>query len=180
MSRIGKQKITIPSGVTITLNDETRIITVKGSKGELTQALHHLVSIVIDNNEVSFLVKNELDTQERALWGTTRALVANMVKGVTEGFKQSLELNGVGYRMELAKNLTLHIGFSHPVVVDIPEKIKLTLNKNVLEGESTDKQLIGDFFTTVHNLKPCEPYKHKGFKFPGRFYPKKEGKKGSK
>jgi len=180
MSRIGKQKITIPSGVTVDFNNQTRVCVVKGSRGELTEIIHPLVSLTIENNEITFGVKNEEEKTERALWGTIRANVANMVKGVTEGYKKSLELNGVGYKMELAKDLTLYLGFSHSVVVKIPSGVALTLNKNVLEGESSDKQLIGDFFTNIHNLKACEPYKHKGFKFPGRHYPKKEGKKGSK
>jgi len=180
MSRIGKQLVTIPSGVTVNYDSTTRLITVKGLKGELSEKIHPLVSVEVSSSDIQFLVANPENKVERALWGTMRANVANMVVGVTEGYKKTLELNGVGYRMELGKDLVLHLGFSHPVTVIIPDSIKLTLNKNILEGESIDKQAIGDFFTNVHNLKPCEPYKHKGFKFPGRFYPKKEGKKGTK
>jgi len=101
-----------------------------------------------------------------------------MVQGVATGYNKELELNGVGFRMELGKQLILYIGYSHPVNVDIPDDIKLTLEKNVLKGTSIDKQSLGNFFSYVHNLKPCDVYKQKGFKFPGRFYRKKVGKKG--
>jgi len=180
MSRIGKQAVTIPSGVTVHYDSTTRLLTVKGSKGELSQTIHSLVAIEVSNTEIQFSVADPENKVQRALWGTMRANAANMVQGVSQGFTKKLELNGVGYRMELGKELVLHIGFSHPVTVIIPETIKLTLNKNVLEGESADKQALGDFFTTVHDMKPCEPYKQKGFQFPGRYYPKKEGKKGTK
>jgi large subunit ribosomal protein L6 len=104
-----------------------------------------------------------------------------MVIGVSTGFTKELELNGVGYKMELSgQTLTVYIGFSHPVKLDIHPAIKLSLNKNLLSGTSYDKQLLNNFFGNLHEMKPCDPYKHKGFKFPGRFYIKKVGKKGGK
>ena len=95
-----------------------------------------------------------------------------------EFIEKEVELNGVGFRMELAKDLTCFLGFSHPVVLPIPSQISLNLEKNVLKGKSIDKQLLGNFFSNLHNIKPCDVYKQKGFKFPGRFYRKKVGKKG--
>lgn len=177
MSRIGKSPVIIPSGVTISYDDSARVLSVKGQLGELVLTIHPLVSLEITEAEVKVLIEDPTNKLQRSLWGTTRALINNLVQGVTQGFKKELELNGVGYRMELGTELTLHIGFSHPVKVVIPSSIKLNLEKNLLTGTSPDKQALGNFFSYIHNLKPCDPYKHKGFKYPGRFYVKKVGKK---
>ncbi len=179
MSRIGKKIITIPNNVTFNFDEINRVVLVRGPRGELKlEKINTVISFSEEDKILSVKIKDENNSSQKAVWGTTRAIVSNLIEGVTNGFKKELELNGVGYKMELAEKLTLHIGFSHPVVVDIPTGVKLTLNKNVLSGECNDKHLIGDFFTNVHNMKPCEVYKHKGFKFPGRVYRKKVGKKG--
>lgn len=179
MSRIGKKIITIPNSVTFNFDEINRVVLVRGPLGELKlDKISKVISFAEQDNILSVKILDETNSLQKAVWGTTRALVSNLIEGVTTGFKKELELNGVGYKMELNTNLTLYIGFSHPVVLDIPTGIKLSLNKNVLSGESIDKHLIGDFFTNVHNMKPCEVYKHKGFKFPGRVYRKKVGKKG--
>jgi large subunit ribosomal protein L6 len=175
MSRVGKKIITIPQGVEV--KAENNQIIVKGPNGELSIAVKPFVSIDIKDGVLQVSVDNEKDKTQKAIWGTTRALIANNITGVTEKFKKEVELNGVGFRMELKDKLILHIGYSHPVEVEIPSNITLALNKNVLSGESIDKQSIGDFFTMIHDMKPCDVYKQKGFKFPGRFYPKKVGKK---
>jgi large subunit ribosomal protein L6 len=177
MSRIGKKPIVIPSDVVIDLNKSTHAIAVTGKLGTLKTTTHPDVIVDIVENNILVSVINPNNQKQNSLWGTSQAIIANMVQGVTEGYTKSLELNGVGYKMELADILTLYIGFSHPVKVTIPKEIKLTLNKNLLSGTSTDKQLIGDFFATVFKMKPCDVYKHKGFKFPGAFYRKKVGKK---
>ena len=177
MSRIGKLPVELPNGVTAQWDASARILTVKGPKGELKQEVHALVSLDIQDNQIVVTVEKPDLKFQRALWGTFRALIFNMVVGVTEGFTKSLELNGVGFKMELGSELTLHVGYSHPVKVTIPSEIKLQLNKNVLSGTSIDKQILGDFFTKVHNIRPCDVYKHKGFKFPGRYYRKKVAKK---
>lgn len=178
MSRIGKKIITIPSNVQVKFAEN--ILTAKGPKGELSMKVPPVVKLNQNGSEISFEVENENNKFSRALWGTTRANANNIITGVSEGFSKTLELNGVGYKMELGSKLTLYIGFSHTVVVEIPESIKLELVKNTLSGTSCDKQKIGDFFTNIHDMKPCDVYKHKGFKFPDRFYRKKVGKKGKK
>jgi large subunit ribosomal protein L6 len=179
MSRIGKKIITIPTNVTFNFDEINRVVLVRGPLGELKlEKINKVISFSEQDKVLSVKIADENNSSQKAIWGTTRALVSNLIEGVTNGFKKELELNGVGYKMELNNKLTLFIGFSHPVVLDIPAGIKLSLNKNILSGESTDKHLIGDFFTNVHNMKPCEVYKHKGFKFPGRIYRKKVGKKG--
>lgn len=178
MSRVGKQPITIPSGVNVNFDTNTRNFDVSGPLGKLSFVVSKLVSLNTEPSLLTLSVENPEDKFDKAIWGTTRAIIQNLVEGVTVGFSKQVELNGVGYRMELASDLTLFIGFSHPVKVQIPKEISLTLEKNVLKGKSLDKQLIGNFFSTIHNTKPCDVYKQKGFKFPDRFYPKKIGKKG--
>lgn len=175
MSRVGKKIITVPSDVQVNL--ENNIVTVKGPKGELSLDVKPFISLDIADGQLQVKVENESDKVQKAIWGTTRALIANNITGVTDMFKQEISLHGVGFRMELKDKLILHIGFSHPVEVEIPSDVKLTLEKNVLKGESISKQSLGHFFTMVHDMKPCDVYKQKGFRFPGRFYPKKVGKK---
>lgn len=177
MSRVGKKPIQLPNGVQATVNQQTHVLEVKGPLGTLTHTLPSFVNLQVEDAVIQISVNKENDKFQRAIWGTTRAIVANLVQGVSSGFSKEMELNGVGYRMELGNELTLHIGFSHPVKVVIPSLIKLNLQKNLLSGQSIDKQLLGDFFTSIHDMKPCDPYKQKGFKFPGRHYRKKVGKK---
>lgn len=180
MSRIGKKIMEIPNGVTVEFNKDTGETKVKGPLGELSETLLPYVDLKIKDNVATVTVEKETEKTQRAMWGTSRALIANMVEGVTQGFKKELELNGVGFKMELGKDLILYVGFSHPITISIPDSIKLQLDKNVLTGESIDKQLIGDFFMKIHNIKSCDPYKQKGFKIPGRYYQKKVGKKAAK
>jgi large subunit ribosomal protein L6 len=179
MSRVGKKIISTDKNVDIKVSDN--LVTVKGPKGSLSITVLPFVTVGLDNNIVSVSVENSKEKFQRAIWGTTRALISNMIVGVTDGFKKEVELNGVGYKLELVgQKLTAYIGFSHPVVLVVPDPIKLELNKNVLSGVSIDKQLLNNFFGNLHEMKPCDPYKQKGFKFPGRFYIKKVGKKGGK
>jgi large subunit ribosomal protein L6 len=177
MSRIGKKPITLPSGVTLDFDRANNLVTVSGPLGKLSQKIQPFIGIEIENGEVIVSVKEENTKYQRAIWGTTRAVVQNLVQGVSTGFTKEVELNGVGYKMELGNQLVLYIGFSHPVKIDIPTSIKLSLNKNLLSGQSIDKHLLGDFFMSLHNMKPCDVYKQKGFKFPGKVYRKKVGKK---
>lgn len=178
MSRVGKNPVIIPQGVTVEFDPATKLVSAKGKLGELSVRLNDLVTVKVQDSKVLVEVGKPESRFEKAIWGTSRALIQNLVTGVSEGYQNELELNGVGYRMELTDKLVLYIGFSHPVTVEIPEGITLKLEKNVLKGSSTDKQKLGNFFSNIHNLKPCDVYKHKGFKFPGRFYRKKVGKKG--
>jgi large subunit ribosomal protein L6 len=179
MSRIGKKIITVPAGVTVDYVQP--VFKAKGPKGELSMNVPPAIKLNLEGDQITFEINDHRNKIASALWGTTRANANNIVVGVSEGFKKTLELNGVGYKMDLqGDKLTLNIGFSHQVVVAVPTAIKLELVKNTLTGTSPDKQLIGDFFTNIHNMKPCDVYKHKGFKFPERFYRKKVGKKGKK
>ena len=178
MSRIGKKIIAIPVGVSVQFDPKTNIIKVKGPLGELSCPVLPFVILKIEPTEIQLEIQNPQEKKQKAMWGTTRALIANLVEGVTKGFEKQLELNGVGYKMELVgQNLTLYIGFSHTVKINVPSGIKLTLNKNLLSGTCNDKQQIGNFFAHIFKLKPCDVYKHKGFKFPGVFYRKKVVKK---
>lgn len=178
MSRVGKNPVILTSGVTATYDDAQKNLVVKGPLGELDFKISSFINLEITPSEIVVTVNNPEEKMERALWGTVRAIIQNMVTGVSAGFEKEVELNGVGFRMELANNLTCYLGFSHPVILDIPSQISLNLEKNVLKGKSIDKQLLGNFFSNLHNIKPCDVYKQKGFKFPGRFYRKKVGKKG--
>ena len=175
MSRIGKKIIIIPTGTVVTVDGN--VLSVKGPKGQLSMNMPLCIKAIIEGSQIHFEIADTNVKNTPALWGTTRANANNLIMGVSEGFSRTLELNGVGYKMELGNKLTLFIGFSHTVVLEIPALIKLELVKNVLTGTSCDKQLLGDYFTNIHNMKPCEPYKHKGFKFPERFYRKKVTKK---
>ena len=178
MSRIGKKVIVLPSATTLQFDPITRILIVKGALGELQKQIHPCITINQDGDNITLTVNKENDRLERAIWGTTRAIISNLLIGVSTGFSRQVELNGVGFKMELVSDkLTIYIGFSHPVIVPLPSAIKLTLNKNQLSGTSIDNELIGNFFSNIHNLKPADVYKHKGFKFADRFYPKKVVKK---
>lgn len=175
MSRIGKKPVSIPEKAEVTLS--ANVLTVKGPKGSLTLAHHYEVAIKIENGHV-IVEKTGVTKRAQALWGTTAKLIENMLIGVTVGFTKQLELNGVGYRMNLAgKKLTLAIGFSHPVVVELPERIEAKIENNVLTLTSIDKQLLGEFAAYVRKQKPVEPYKGKGFRYVGEQVRKKEGKK---
>lgn len=175
MSRIGKKPISIPEKVEA--NITANIVTVKGPKGTLSLTHHYEVALKQDGQQI-LVEKVGVTKRAQALWGTTAKLINNMIVGVTEGFTKQLELNGVGYRMNLAgKKLTLALGFSHPVEVILPEKIEAKIENNVLTLSSIDKQLLGEFAAYVRKQKPVEPYKGKGFRYVGEQVRRKEGKK---
>ncbi len=179
MSRVGKKLIPINS--TITFKKEGNTVTISGKNGSLYADFLDFVNIEHTATEIAISVNEPENKFQRANWGTARAIISNMVTGVETGFTKELELNGVGFKMELVgQNLTLFVGFSHTVKLIAPDAIKLTVVKNLLTGTSYDKQMLNNFFGNIHEMKPCDPYKHKGFKFPGRFYIKKVGKKGGK
>lgn len=177
MSRIGVKPITIPEGVTVDVAGN--VVKVKGAKGELSMELHNTVSASVADGAIT--VKNNNNSKiSRAMWGTTSRLIENMVSGVSQGFEKKLELNGVGYRMALkGKQIDLALGFSHPVVVDIPEGITVEINKMSLIITGIDKQAVGQFAANIRALKPVEPYKGKGFKYEDEIVQRKEGKKAA-
>jgi large subunit ribosomal protein L6 len=177
MSRIGKMPIVIPAGVDVTIDGST--VTVKGPKGSLTRTVHKNITVAMDGSIINVTRPND-NKENRALHGLTRSLVANMVTGVSEGFKKDLEVNGVGFRaMKQGTDLVLNIGYSHQVIVPEIEGITVevpTPNKVVILGP--DKQKVGQFAADVRKKRPPEPYKGKGIKYATETIRRKEGKAG--
>jgi large subunit ribosomal protein L6 len=176
MSRIGKKAVAIPSGVTANVEGQT--VQVKGPKGTLQVVLHDDVAATLDKSEIR--VDPRVDTKRAAaMWGTYRALVANLVTGVTKGFEQRLEITGVGYRAAVqGKNLQLQLGYSHDIVYPIPEGIAVTTPRPtevVVSG--IDRQRVGQVAAEIRAFRPPEPYKGKGVKYAGEYIFRKEGKK---
>jgi large subunit ribosomal protein L6 len=178
MSRVGKQHIEIPTGTTATLSGN--VFSVKGPKGNLSREFNTaLVEIVVAEKEITFNPKGE-DKFARSLWGTTASHVKNMVEGVNNGYAKKLILEGVGFKSDVAgKNLNLALGFSHPVVVAIPEGLTVTAEKNNITVSGIDKELVGQFTAKVRSLKKPEPYKGKGFRYDGEVIRRKQGKKSA-
>ena len=175
MSRIGKKPIEIKDGAKIEVKDG--IASVTGPKGNLVFKFSPEMEIKISEKEVSIIKKGN-SNNAGALWGTTARIIENIIKGVTEGYQKQLELNGVGFRMALqGKKINMALGFSHPVVVDIPEEIEVKIENNVLTVSGIDKQKVGQFAASIKALKKVEPYKGKGFKYVGEIVRRKEGKK---
>ena len=176
MSRVGNSPVSIPDGVSLSINSD--VITVKGSNGELQKKIPSSVDVSFDNNVVKLSIKNS-DNQSRSHWGTTRAHIANMVKGVSTGFSKNLEINGVGYRATMQGNkLQLNLGFSHPVEMLVPEGLKVSVDGNTkINVSGADKELIGMFAAEIRSKRPPEPFKGKGVKYSDEYIVRKEGKK---
>jgi large subunit ribosomal protein L6 len=184
MSRIGKKPVTIPSGVTITVNNDN-IVTVKGPKGELKQTVDRDITIEVKDGTVE--VSRPTDQiRHRAMHGLYRSLIGNMVTGVTEGYKKQLELVGVGFKAANQGNLLdLALGYSHNIVFEIPKELKVTTSQEkgqnpMIHFESIDKQLIGQVCAKIRSLRKPEPYKGKGVKFAGEVLRRKAGKAAGK
>ena len=179
MSRIGKLPIAIPAGVTVTHKDD--VVTVKGPKGELSQYVNPLITVTINPGEV-IVSRSSDEKQERAFHGLYRALINNMVVGVSEGYKKELELVGVGFRVSNTGNvMELALGFTHPIFMVLPPEIKVETkterNKNpLITLESCDKQLLGAVCAKIRSFRKPEPYKGKGVKFVGEVIRGKSGK----
>ena len=181
MSRIGKKPIAIPAGVDVKINGSE--VTVKGPKGELKNTFNADIGIAMENNEV-IVTRPSDDKEHRALHGLTRTLIANMVEGVSNGYKKELEVNGVGYRAQKqGKNLVMNLGYSHQVIMPEVDGITVEVpNNNSIIISGADKQKVGQFAAEVREKRPPEPYKGKGIKYVGEYIRRKEGKaaKGSK
>ena len=180
MSRIGNKLINIPAGVTVAVA-EGNLVTVKGPKGELTAKFNSELTISVEGTAV--VVKRPNDTKEiKTIHGTTRALLNNMVVGVSEGFKKTLEINGVGYRAQMqGKKLIVSAGYSHNVEMDVPEGLKVELPKNtqiIISG--IDKKVVGQFAAEIRDIRKPEPYKGKGIKYDYEVIRRKEGKTAKK
>lgn len=177
MSRLAKQAIQIPAKAEVSVADNT--IAVKGPKGTLSKPTHRLVKIAVGAEGVQVSVANE-SLEARALVGTYASHVKNMLKGVTEGYTKKLLVEGVGYKWDVqGKNLNLALGFSHPVVVAIPEGLTLKADKGTLTIEGHDKEAVGQFAANIRALKKPEPYKGKGIRYDGEVIRRKQGKKAA-
>ena len=177
MSRIGRKPVAIPSGVTVEV--KSGVVHVKGPKGELSYTLLPQVTVTVEGNDV--IVARQSETKEiRARHGLTRALVANMAKGVSEGYQKELEIIGVGYKAALkGKILQLQLGYSHPIDYEIPKDIEIVQdekNKNILRVRGADKQLVGQVAAQIRELRPPEPYKGKGIRYTDETVRRKVGK----
>lgn len=176
MSRVGRQPIPIPSGVTLTV-DGTRV-SCTGPKGALEQQIPSEVTVVIDG-DVCSVTRPSDDRRDRAMHGLTRTLIANMVVGVTQGYTKVLEIQGVGYRAQVSGSaLDLALGFSHPVSVAAPEGITFGVERNLVTVSGIDKQLVGETAARIRRIRPPEPYKGKGVRYQGETVRIKAGKSG--
>ncbi len=177
MSRIGKLPVAIPSGVKVSLDGKT--MTVQGPKGTLKQTLHERMTIAVESEQIVVTRPTE-EKQDTALHGLTRSLINNMVVGVTDGFTKALEINGVGYRAEISgKVLNLSLGYSHPVVYELPEGITVEVEKQTkLMVKGIDKQLVGSVAAKIRSFRKPEPYKGKGIKYADEHIVRKAGKAG--
>lgn len=178
MSRIGKQELNIPSGVTVTQKEG--VVTVIGPKGTVVKTMRDDIIITIDGDKITLQPKN-LDTKfMNSLWGTYASHIKNMIKGVTEPYTKSLILEGVGFKSDVkGEHLELALGFSHPVSVAIPEGLVVTAVKNNISVIGIDKELVGQFTAKVRALKKPEPYKGKGFRYSDEVIRRKQGKKAA-
>ncbi|MEK7619533.1 MAG: 50S ribosomal protein L6 [Patescibacteria group bacterium] len=175
MSRIGKQPIAIPQGVTVDLLEEG--VQVKGPKGSILISIHPHVRVAVNGSVMTVTVLDPEEKGDRSLWGLMNRLLANGVIGVTKGFEKKLELNGVGYKVALSqKGLTLSLGFSHPVEFILPEGITAVVEKNTVTLSGIDKQQVGEIAARVRSLRKPEPYKGKGIKYADEVIRRKAGK----
>ena len=176
MSRIGKKPVVVPSG--ITANVEGQTVKIKGPKGALQVVLHDDVSVKLDDGQIKVDPRSETK-RARSQWGTSRTLIANLIAGVTKGFEQRLEINGVGYRAAVqGKNLQIALGYSHDIVYPIPEGITIATPRPVeIVISGMDRQKVGQVAAEIRDYRPPEPYKGKGIKYAGERIFRKEGKK---
>lgn len=179
MSRIGKIPVAVPQGVKAAFNE--RVVSIEGPKGKLEYTLAKGIEAKLENNEIVIKLGSDTGDNASADYGSARAIINNMVQGVTKGWKRSLELNGVGYNAKIqGTNLVLAVGFSHDVVMPIPKEVKATVTKNTIELESIDREIIGTFAANIRKVQPPEPYLGKGIKFADETVRRKAGKTGKK
>jgi large subunit ribosomal protein L6 len=178
MSRVGRLPVELPDNVTATL--EGNIFKVVGSKGELSLKINHKVGVLVDEGKI-VISKNVADREGAEQFGLTRTLVANMVRGVAEGFKKELEINGIGYRASVTgENLNLNLGYSHPIEYKVPEDIRVNVEKNIIIISGIDKQKVGQVAAEIRSFRSPEPYKGKGVKYTTETIRRKSGKTGAK
>lgn len=179
MSRIGKKPIEIPEGVEMKI--EGRELSIKGSKGELKQKIHPLIKVEEKDRQILVSVNKPEVKKERALWGLFASLINNMIIGVSQGYEKKLEVNGVGYRVELqGDKLVLNVGYSHPIEYKLPQGITATVEKNLITINGIDKQLVGEVAAQIRKIRKPEPYKGKGIKYVDEVIRRKVGKAAAK
>jgi len=175
MSRIGKKPIDIPKGVDVKIEDNNHVV-VKGPKGQLENDFNPDLTIKIEENQIKIERPND-SAFMRAIHGTTRALLANMVKGVTEGFTVELEIVGIGYRAAMkGKTLELQLGYSHPIIYEPPEGIQIAVEGNIIKVSGIDKQKVGQVAAEIREFRKPDPYKGKGIRYKGEVLKLKAGK----
>lgn len=175
MSKIGKKLIEIPKDVTVAVEDE--LVKVNGPKGELQFKIPRELKVIIDDGKLSVIPKSN-SKKTPALWGTLRAVIANMVLGVYKGFEKKLEIEGIGFKAQIQGNdLVLNLGFSHPVIFKIPPGVKINVEKNTITISGPSIELVGQTAANIRALKKPEPYKGKGIRYAGEVIKKKAGKK---
>lgn len=175
MSRIGKKPVIIPQGVTAELKDSS--LSVSGPKGNLTMRIHPSVKISLADNQILVDVADKESKAEKSLWGLSRALIQNLVDGVTKGFEKKLEVNGVGFKAAVqGQKIVMSLGFSHPVEASIPQDLAVGVDKNIITISGADKQKVGQFAAEIRELKKPEPYKGKGIKYIDEVVRRKAGK----
>jgi large subunit ribosomal protein L6 len=176
MSRIGKQPVPIPDKVKVTLTGDT--VLVEGPKGKVSKLFAPVVKVTVADNKVTVSPTEDDSRFAKAMYGTVRSVIAGMVKGVTDGYVKDLEIQGVGFKANLkGKQLDLALGYSHPIVMDIPEGIKITVtDQTKIKVEGADKQLVGKVTAEIRGYYPPEPYKGKGVRLVGERVRRKEGK----
>lgn len=178
MSRIGRNPITLPANVTVSVNNN--LVTVTGPKGTLTREINPKIEVKVEGSVVT-VINNNSEQQYRAYHGLYRQLIANMVEGVEKGYQKSLNVNGVGYKVtQQGKDLVLNIGFSHPVVINAVEGIELSCDKTTITVKGIDKELVGQFAAKIRNIKPVEPYHAYGISYTDEVVVRKEVKSGKK
>jgi len=174
MSRIGKKPITIPSGIEV--SEANGVITIKKGSKATEVNTHNRVGVEIADNVITFALKGE-DSQDKAFWGTYRALTANAIEGLEKGFEKSLEINGVGYRAAVKGNiLELQLGFSHPINFEFSKDIQISVEKNIINIKGSSKQEVGQVAAKIRGFRPPEPYKGKGVKYTDEHIVRKAGK----
>ena len=178
MSRIGRNPITLPVNVTVSVNNN--LVTVTGPKGTLTREINPKIEVKVEGSVVN-IINNNTEPQYKAYHGLYRQLIANMVEGVDKGFQKSLNVKGVGYKVtQQGKDLLLNIGFSHPVVVNAVEGIELSCDKTTVTVKGIDKELVGQFAARIRDIKPVEPYHAYGISYTDEVVVRKEVKSGKK
>ncbi|HET9947117.1 MAG TPA: 50S ribosomal protein L6 [Patescibacteria group bacterium] len=175
MSKIGKMPIEIPAGVTVTVSGNQ--VAVAGTKGNVTHVVPAGIIVKVEENKVVVSQVEKTQEQTKALFGLTRALLNNIIKGLSVGFEKRLEMTGVGYRAQAAgQDLTLNVGYSHPVKIKAPAGVMFAMEGNVIVVSGSDKALVGDLAAKIRAVRPPEPYKGKGIKYVGEYIRRKAGK----